>query len=332
MTKTEIIEYLKGENSNELFAHAAAVKEREVGTKTYLRGLIELSNRCVCDCLYCGIRASNSAVSRYELSEEQVLESAKFAYQNGWGSVVIQSGEVHSERFTNKIEQLVKSIKELSSNQLAITLSCGEQRAEVYQKWFDAGAERYLLRIESSNRELFQRIHPPSVSYDNRLECIQTLQQMGYQTGSGVMIGLPFQTVEHLADDIEWLVEKKIVMVGMGPYLEHHSTPLLQTPTLYSKEERLRLTLTMIALLRIAMPRINIASTTALSTIDPEARYKAMKIGANVLMPNITPPNQRAHYNLYENKNSDLDFSELEIAHNEQGTSLEWLSNNIAKR
>ncbi len=325
MNRERIIEYLRGENDIELFERSSAIRVQNVGTKVYLRGLIELSNICSRDCLYCGIRASNSCVQRYTLNNSQITEATKYAYQNGWGSVVVQSGEVRSQLFTQRVSDIIRVIKEVSNGKLAITLSCGEQSDEVYREWKEAGAERYLLRIESSNKELFEKIHPSSISFEHRLESIHTLQRLGYQTGSGVMIGLPFQTIENLADDLLWLRDNNIVMVGMGPYLEHHQTPLFAQESQYSRDERLKLTLRMIALLRILMPKINIASSTALSTLCSEARYLAMQIGANVLMPNITPNSERKHYNLYENKSSDLDLSRFDIAYNQTGASLAFI-------
>ncbi len=324
MTRDEIIRYLSGGDDDGLFARSSAIRREMLGTKVHLRGLIELSNICNCDCLYCGIRHSNSNTKRYLLNEEQVLEAAEFAYRSGWGSVVIQSGEVCSDNFTSFVTRLVRGIKELSGGDLAITLSCGEQSEEVYRAWREAGADRYLLRIESSSKELFERIHPPQISFENRLKSLQSLIDCDFQTGSGVMIGLPHQTIENLADDMLFLATCGIVMCGMGPYIEHSDAPLSGERSEYSNSERVALTLRCIAILRILRPDINIASTTALGTLSREARHRAMEIGANVVMPNVTPSDIRSSYALYQGKVSDLDLEGFDIEYFSQGTSLAY--------
>ncbi len=306
-TKTDIITMLSatGEAQKMLFAKAKEVKEREVGKKVYYRGLIEFSNICSKDCYYCGIRKGNSQVSRYNLSDEQILKAAEFAYKSNYGSFVMQSGEINSPAFTKRIENLLREIKRLTNDELGITISLGEQTEETYQRWFNAGAHRYLLRIESSNRELFQKLHPDNAnhSYEKRLECLHILKKIGYQVGTGVMIALPFQTLEHLADDILFMRDFDVDMVGMGPYIEHTDTPLYQFRNdLIPIKERFDLALRMIATLRIVMRDINIAAATALQAIDPIGREKAVKVGANIIMPNITPGLYRNNYKLYENK------------------------------
>ena len=218
---------------------------------------------------------------------------------------MLQGGERHDPAFILRIELLVREIKHLSNQRLGITLSLGEQTEDTYRRWFDAGAHRYLLRIETSNESLYRKIHPAGQLHDfhTRLECIRSLQRCGYQTGTGVMIGLPFQTTGDLADDLLFLKSMDIDMVGMGPYLEHRDTPLWRyREALPSQQERLRLGLHMVSCLRLLMPDINIAATTALQAIDPEGREKALEIGANVIMPNITPLGNRGNYRLYENK------------------------------
>ncbi len=199
----------------------------------------------------------------------------------------------------------MQEIKKNSNNELGVTLSLGEQTEDSYKRWKDAGAHRYLLRIETSNPELYAKIHPnnPLHSHTTRLRCLESLQRCGYQTGTGVMIGLPFQTITDLANDLLFLQSMDIDMVGMGPYLEHHATPLYEyRHLLLSLQERLRLSIHMVAALRILMPDINIAATTALQAIEPAGREKALEIGANVVMPNITPTTNRTLYKLYENK------------------------------
>jgi len=295
-----------GSERNMLFDYAHRVKESEVGLKTYFRGLLEFSNICSKNCYYCGIRRANGKVERYFMSQQEVLEQVKYAIDNNYASVVLQSGERTDKRFTDMVTDLLYRIGELNSHgELGITLSMGEQQEAVYQKWQQAGANRYLIRIEASNPELYQKLHPDDVlhNYYRRLEALQRLKTLGYQTGTGVMIGLPFQTVSDLADDLLFMMRNDIDMVGMGPYIEHKDTPLYQyRHALMPKEERFDLSLKMVALLRIMMKDINIAATTAMQTLDPLGREKAIKVGANVIMPNLTPVKYREGYLLYEDK------------------------------
>jgi len=304
-SKKEIVALLKSDGSarQQLFEKALEMKLCEVGNKVFFRGLIEFSNVCSKDCYYCGIRNSNQLVKRYTLSDEEVLNAARFAFENKYGSIVLQSGENSSSSFTSRIERLVKEIKKLSNDQLGITLSLGEQDEAVYQRWFIAGAHRYLLRIETSDRELYTKLHPADHSFDFRLSCLETLKKLGFQIGTGVMIGLPFQTVESLANDLLFIKYFDVDMVGMGPYIEHAGTPLyVYRSKLWDIQERFMMTLKMVAILRLMMKNINIAATTALQAIDPLGREKAIKVGANIIMPNITPGKYRNDYALYENK------------------------------
>lgn len=308
LTFDDLVLLLKAEGNDrkQLFAEAARVKEEFVGNIVYLRGLIEFSNICRKNCLYCGIRLDNTTVERYTLSDEQILNAAKFAHDNKYGSIVIQGGEITSSAFTSRIENLLKEIKKNSTDhELGITLSLGEQSKETYQKWFDAGAHRYLLRIESSTKELYNKIHPENDihSFDTRIKSLRDLKSVGYQVGTGVMIGLPFQTIEDLARDLIFFKEMDIDMCGMGPYIEHRDTPLYKYKnTLMPLKDRFELSLKMIATLRIYMKDINIAAATALQAIDKVGREKAIKVGANIVMPNITPGAYRDSYKLYENK------------------------------
>jgi len=304
-SKDEIVKLLQveGDDRSLLFSKAQEMKLLKVGRKVYFRGLIEFSNVCSKDCYYCGIRNSNTNVHRFCLSDEEILNAAQFAHQQNYGSVVLQSGETTSTAFTARIENLIHEIKKQSNNQLGITLSLGEQTEETYQRWFNAGAHRYLLRIESSNEELYRKIHPADHSFQSRLNCLKTLQKIGFQTGTGVMVGLPFQTLEILADDLLFMQQINVDMVGMGPYIEHTETPLYQFRSeLWPIEKRFDMTLKMIAILRLMMKDINIAAATALQAIDPMGREKAVKIGANIIMPNITPGTYRNDYALYQNK------------------------------
>jgi biotin synthase len=288
-----------------LFKRAEEVKLREIGNKVYFRGLVEFSNICGKDCYYCGIRRSNHKAHRYNVSDDQILDAARFAHENNYGSLVLQAGELETTSFTKRIENLLREIKKLSSGKLGITLSLGEQQRDVYKRWFDAGAHRYLLRIETSNPELYRKYHPHDTLHDfqKRLNSLYTLKELGYQTGTGVMIGLPFQNTEHLADDLLFMRDFDVDMVGMGPYIEHQETPLFQyRDRLLPIQERFNLALKMVATLRLLMKDINIAAATALQAINPIGREKAVKVGANIIMPNITPGKYRNDYALYENK------------------------------
>ena len=306
LDRSALISYLE-DNSPEvaaaLYSEAYRVKKETVGENVYLRGLVEISNICRKNCLYCGIRRDNLNTGRYELTSEEVLEAAAFAAEQGYGSMVIQGGERTDRKFIDKITSLLVEIKRRWP--LGITLSLGEQTEEVYREWFEAGAHRYLLRIESSTRELYEKIHPVDAvhSYETRVQALRDLRKCGYQVGTGVMIGLPFQTAANLADDLLFFKEMDIDMCGMGPYLEHSETPLYACRHLIPDlERRLDLSLRMVALLRLLMPDINIAATTAMQAIAPDGRERAIMAGANVLMPNLTLSEVREEYQIYQNK------------------------------
>jgi biotin synthase len=324
-----------------LYKKSAEIKRSTLGDKVYFRGLIEFSNICEKDCLYCGIRSSNKSFSRYNLTDEQIIEAALFAYNEQYASIALQSGELQSPAFTARIESLLRKIQKATNNGLGITISLGEQDKTTYKRWFDAGASRYLLRIESATKNLYYQWHPNNSlhNHQSRLQCLNDLKSIGYQTGTGVMIGAPFQTLEHLADDLLFLRNTDIDMCGMGPYIEHEDTPLhAQKHSLQSKRARFVLSLKMIAILRIIMPDINIAAATALQAIDPIGREKALKVGANIMMPNITPALYRNDYSLYEDKPcTDEDASDCKnclelrikmagcsIGYGQKGDSLRW--------
>lgn len=336
--------------------------------KVYLRGLIEISNICRKNCLYCGIRCGNCTVQRYELSDEQILQEAQFALDAGYGSVVLQGGERTDSAYVERIARLVHEIKQLRSGRsdaacgaagsdrpLGITLSLGEQSREVYKEWYNAGAHRYLLRIEASNRELYEKIHPSGSeqekkmhSYDARMQALCDLKSVGYITGSGVMIGLPFQTHENLDEDLRFFKDFGVDMVGMGPYIPHKETPLgklvlqewekkkrgeahadLGEFAFLSDKEKLELSIGMVRRLRELMPHINIAATTALQVLDPDGREKAVLAGANVIMPNITEAGERKNYQLYEGKPGVQDDAvstkkDLEAKLAKTGVSIGW--------
>lgn len=296
---------LEGEEMQKLLDKALEVKLSCLDNKIHLRGLIEYSNVCEKNCLYCGLRRKNEKVIHYTISDEEVLESARLAMELRYGSLAIQSGEQSSKEFVDRIDYLVRAIKKLSNGSLGITLSCGEQSFETYKRWFESGAHRYLLRIESSNEDLYYKIHPKDEkhSFQKRLTCIDDLLKIGYQTGTGVMIGLPFQTIENLAEDLLFFKQKDVAMVGMGPFIPHPQTPLWQyKDNIPSKGERMSLTLKMIAILRLMMPKINMVSATANQTIDENGREKAIQAGANVIMPNLTPNKYREEYLIYPDK------------------------------
>jgi biotin synthase len=296
---------LEGEGQKLLFKKAEEIQLQYVGKKVYYRGLVEFSNVCSKNCYYCGIRKDNNNVDRYNIDDEYIVEAALFAWKNNYASIVIQGGERNDSIFAERINNLLQKIKKVTNGELGITLSLGEQTEETYKRWFDSGAHRYLLRIESSKEELYNQIHPNDELHDfhKRLKCLKLLRKVGYQTGTGVMIGLPGQSFEDLANDLLFMKNFDIDMCGMGPYIEHQDTPLYdKREILWPIQKRFSTTLNMIALLRIIMKDINIAAATALQAIDPMGREKALKIGANVIMPNITPTTNRKNYQLYENK------------------------------
>lgn len=315
-TKAEIIELLSLTDKSDieaLYAAAYAEKLKHTGKKVFFRGLIEFSNICAKDCYYCGIRKSNKNTERYFLKMEEVLEAAKFAYDQGYGSVVLQSGEREDSEFVKFVEKALHEIKKIGNGALGVTLSTGEQTEEVYKRWYDAGAHRYLLRIETTNRELYKKLHPADHSFDRRVGCLMIMKKLGYQVGTGVMIGLPFQTHEDLVHDILFFKDEDVDMIGMGPYVPHGDTPLQKgdsppqifkgtVPFSHDPAENFRLGLIMIALTRLALKDVNIAAATALQTLDPSGREKGVLAGANIIMPNITPTSYRKLYRLYDNK------------------------------
>ncbi|MDD3182196.1 MAG: [FeFe] hydrogenase H-cluster radical SAM maturase HydE [Alphaproteobacteria bacterium] len=287
-------------------AAAEKVLLKECGNGVYLRGLIEASNVCRCDCHYCGIRKSNTKVRHYTLAQNDILLLAQQAANLGYGSIVIQTGERQNKTFLDALEKTIQLIKtETVSDALpqgiGITLCIGEQTEETYRRLFKAGAHRYLLRIETTNPVLFSRIHPADQHFETRVHCLQRLKKIGYQVGTGVMIGLPGQTIEDLANDILFFKEQDIDMIGMGPFIPHPDTPLggVACP---DEATRLHLGHMMIAATRLVLRDVNIAATTALQALDPAGRERAFRFGANVMMPLMTPGEAREDYNLYPGK------------------------------
>ncbi len=293
------------EELQELYDCAYFFKEQYVGKVAYFRGIIECSNLCIKDCYYCGIRKSNTNVERFLMDEEEIFKEALWAYEAEYGSCVIQSGERQDEEYISMIERVVGRIKEATKGELGITLSLGEQTEETYARWKKSGASRYLLRIETTNPEIYAKIHPADHSMTERKECLAALRRTGYQVGTGVMMGLPGQTMEDLANDILFLKEIDIDMVGMGPYIPHSDTPMGQEIPSYTdtqKKDALTLGLKMIAVTRIVLKDINIAAATALQALEYTGREQGLRCGANVIMPNVTETDFRPKYQLYDNK------------------------------
>ena len=281
----------------EIFAAAREVKAKCGKTEVLPRGLIECSNVCAKNCLYCGIRKGNDKTVRYRMPEEDVLGCINEVRRRGYPAVAFQAGEIEGEANTAYYERHIAMCRGLE-----VTLSLGEQTEEVYRRWKDAGAMRYLIRIETSNRELYAKIHPAECSFERRVECIRTLKRLGYVTGSGVMIGLPGQTIDDLAHDIVFYGDENLDMVGMGPYVAHPDSLMpdsrYQLPT-----TNYQLSLRMIALTRLYLWNVNIVAATALEALDPEnGRRRGIDAGANVIMTNLTPEKFRVEYDLYPGK------------------------------
>jgi len=292
------------EGMDYLFGKALEETQATVGESIYFRGIIEFSNQCEKNCFYCGIRRDNPNFKRYFLSEDEIMECARWAQENNYGSLVLQSGEDSSEEFVDFVERIVKRITKETG--LGITLSVGEQTEEAYRRFFDAGAHRYLLRIETSDPALYARLHPRDHSFEQRIEALRALRKVGYQVGTGVMIGLPHQTIRDIAKDIEFFRKEDFDMFGMGPYIIHQDTPLA-SPKLIEKWEAekddiFNLALRMLAVTRLALGNVNIAATTALQAINPVGRELAFNAGANIVMPIITPKKYRDAYILYKGK------------------------------
>jgi len=308
LAKDELVALLSIADADELQALydcAYAIKAEQVGKVAFFRGIIECSNYCIKDCYYCGIRKGNAKVDRFQMDENEIFKEAVWAYEADYGSCVIQSGERQDEEYISMIERMVKRIKKATDGKLGITLSIGEQTEETYARWREAGAHRYLLRIESSNPEIYARIHPEDHSMAQRKECLAALRRTGYQVGTGVMIGLPGQTMEDLANDVLFLKQIDIDMVGMGPYIPHSDTPMGQEVSSYTDEQKksaLQLGLKMIAVTRIVLKDINIAAATALQALEYTGREQGLQCGANIIMPNVTETDFRPKYQLYDNK------------------------------
>ncbi|MBQ1388234.1 MAG: [Clostridia bacterium] len=278
-----------------LFSLAVKRREEHYGNKVYVRGLIEFTNYCKNDCYYCGIRRSNKAAERYRLSHEDVMSCCEEGYALGFRTFVLQGGE--DPYFTDeRICAIVSDIKQHYPD-CAVTLSIGEKEHKSYRAYFDAGADRYLLRHETANSEHYKTLHPDEMSHSHRMQCLYDLKSIGYQVGCGFMVGSPNQTVENLAEELIFLKEFQPHMVGIGPFISQHDTPFAN-----EKSGTLEQTLFMLGLIRLTLPKVLLPSTTALGTIHPMGREKGMLAGANVVMPNLSPVSVRKKYQLYDNK------------------------------
>ena len=289
----EIVSLLADETINEkLFYTADEVRKKFVGEEVHLRGLIEFSNICKCNCLYCGIRKDNSSVQRYRMNEDEIISLAKTAKDYNYKTIVLQSGE-DAYFSTEKLCKIISKIKEMD---FAITLSIGEKTFEEYKAYKEAGADRYLLRIETTDKDLYEKMHP-SMSFENRKECLYNLKKLGFETGTGCLIGLPNQTLESLANDILFFKELNADMIGVGPFIPCQNTPLEN-----EEGKNFWLALKVMALTRILLPKTNIPATTAMETISQNGRLIALQSGANVVMPNLTDCTNKQKYTIYPGK------------------------------
>jgi biotin synthase len=292
-SKKELIEILKDDSQNSwLFSYADKVRKENVGDEVHLRGLIEFSNICKRNCKYCGLRSENKTLERYRISAQDIVKYAQKASEMGYKTIVLQSGE--DEYFSREV--LCKIIEEIKKLDVALTLSVGERSFDDYKAFKDCGADRYLMRIETTDKDLYKKMHP-NMDYENRVECLKTIKKLGYETGTGCLVGLNGQTLDSLAQDILFFKELDADMVGIGPFIAHPQTPLKDDPN-----GNFTLALKVMALTRLMMPNINIPATTAMETLNPNGRVIALQSGANVVMPNVTTTEYRAKYEIYPNK------------------------------
>lgn len=293
LTKENIIRLLADEkHEQDLLQKADAVRRQYVGDEVHLRGLIEFSNICRNNCLYCGIRKGNKNAVRYRMTPEELIETARRAAGMGFKTIVMQSGE--DMYYTS--ERMCRIIEEIKKFDVAVTLSIGERSYEDYKAFREAGADRYLMRIETTDKELYHKLDP-QMSWQNRYECLLMIKELGYELGSGIMVGLPEQTFESIADDLLFLQNLEVDMAGIGPFIPHPDTPLAQ-----EKGGTLHLALRTMAVMRLLLPDINIPATTAMESLHPQGRIMALQGGANVVMPNVTDGEYRKLYELYPGK------------------------------
>ena len=292
-SRNDIIEILKDDSNNDwLFSLADKTREEYVGDEVHLRGLIEFSNICKRQCKYCGLRCEDKFIDRYRISKENIISYAEHAVNMGYKTIVLQSGEDEYYN-TDLMCEIIAGIKKLG---VALTLSIGEKTYEEYKAFKEAGADRYLIRIETTDKTLYNQMHP-NMDFDNRVRCLENLGRLGYEVGTGCLAGLPNQTIESLADDILFFKEINADMVGIGPFIPHPHTPLKDSAT-----GSFTLALKVMALTRILLKDINIPATTAMETLNPNGRIIALQSGANVVMPNVTTTEYRAKYEIYPNK------------------------------
>lgn len=296
-------------NRNEELAEYLFQKAREArlqyyGHDIFVRGLIEISNCCRNDCLYCGIRRSNTKAVRYRLTSDEILECCETGYQLGFRTFVLQGGEDLS--FSDeKMVEIIRRIKQ-DFPDCALTLSIGEKSHESYLRYFQAGADRYLLRHETAHEAHYARLHPAEMSHARRMQCLRDLKAIGYQTGTGFMVGSPFQTTDDIVEDLLFIADFQPEMVGIGPFIPHHDTPFAQQPG-----GTIELTLYLLAIIRLLLPKVLLPATTALGTIATDGREKGILAGANVIMPNLSPQSARQKYMIYDNKlSSGLESAE----------------------
>ncbi len=293
-----LIENRTDEAAKHLADLAVSVRKTYYDNTVYIRGLIEISNICKNDCLYCGIRSSNRGCDRYRLTEDDILTCCSEGYGLGFRTFVLQGGE--DPYFTDaRLEALLRSIKGIYPD-CAVTLSLGERSRESYKRLYDAGADRYLLRHETAAKAHYEKLHPPSLSFDERMRCLHDLRAIGYQVGCGFMVGSPFQTARDIAKDLCFIRDFGPAMCGIGPFIPHKDTPFC-----HEAAGTLELTCYLLSIVRLIRPNILLPSTTALGTIDPIGREKGILAGANVVMPNLSPASVRKKYMLYDNKASD---------------------------
>lgn len=293
LSADEITALLADENGQEaLLKKADDIRRQYVGDEVHLRGLIEFSNICRNNCLYCGIRKGNKNAVRYHMAEDELIETARRAAVMGFKTVVMQSGE---DLYYTK-ERLCRVIEAVKKFDVAITLSVGERSYDEYKAWREAGADRYLMRIETTDKELYHKLDP-EMSWQHRCDCLMMIKELGYELGSGIMVGLPGQSVRSIAEDLLFLKKIGVDMSGIGPFIPHPHTPLAD-----SKGGTLDLALRTMAVMRLLMPDINIPATTAMESLHPKGRIMALKAGANVVMPNVTEGEYRRFYELYPGK------------------------------
>ncbi len=292
-SKKEIIDLLKDDTQNQwLFSYADNVRKQYVGDRVHLRGLIEFSNICKCHCKYCGLRCENKTVERYRIMPDDIMLHAQRAVQMGYKTIVLQSGE--DSYFTRDV--MCKLIENIKTLDVALTLSIGEKSYDDLKAYKQSGADRYLIRIETTDKNLYKKMHP-YMDFEKRMQCLKDLKQLGYETGSGCLVGLPEQTVESLADDILFFKELDADMIGIGPFIPHPDTPLKDCA-----QGNFILALKVMAIVRIMLKNINIPATTAMETLNPNGRLIVLQSGANVVMPNVTSTEYRAKYEIYPDK------------------------------